>query len=199
MSRTTTLVALTAMLTAVTAGLWVVGLILPLPLLAFAGMMTGATTFVPLPADTFVLGASGHLDPVTIGLVGGAINALVILVERQWVLTFVDHPSFGRFTSLFDENRAVAWTRRNMFVSLLIGGALFIPFEPFRLVAVLQGYSPARYAVATFISRGGRYYVLAVAGNALLDVGLLQPAIWLTLVLFFFGLWRSGVRLAEGG
>ena len=78
-----------------------------------------------------------------------------------------------------------------------MGGATFIPFEPFRLIAVLSDYSTWRYGLATFLSRGGRYYVLALLGSALLDVGLLQQAIWITLALFAVGLWRSVARLVR--
>jgi hypothetical protein len=91
------------------------------------------------------------------------------------------------------------FTERNLFWGLLVGGASFIPFEPFRLVAVLRGYSPVRYGLVTFVSRGGRYYVLALVGTALLDVGFLQQAIWLTLGLFLIGLWRSAAKLARSG
>jgi membrane protein YqaA with SNARE-associated domain len=197
--RIVTLAGIAAAVAVVSVGLWVLGQALPSPLLRFVGLMTVATTFVPLPADSFVLAASAHVDPVVIGVVGGFVNAAVVLVERRWVLALVDHPSFDRFVSFFDTNRYVALTERNLFVGLLVGGASFIPFEPFRLVAVMRDYSPVRYALATFVSRGGRYYVLAVAGSALLDVGYLQQAIWLSVGLFLVGLWRSGVKLARGG
>jgi len=189
------LAAIAGGVAALAIGLWLVGNAVPSALLRFAGLMTAATTFVPLPADSFVLAASADVDAIVIGVVGGAINAAVVLVERRWILTLVDHPSFDRFSAFFETNRYVAWTERNMFVGLLIGGASFIPFEPFRLVAVMRDYSPVRYALATFVSRGGRYYVLALVGTALLGIGYLQQAIWLTIVLFLFGLWRSAVKL----
>lgn len=179
----------------VAASLFGLGHWLGSDVIRFAGLMTGATTFVPLPADTFVLAASEYLSPVTIGLVGGGINAVMVLVERRWLLILVDHPSFDRIVTFFDTNRVVAWTNRNLFLGLIIGGASFIPFEPFRLVAVMRGYSPIRYFVATFIARGGRYFVLAAAGDALLQIGVLRQALWVSLILFAIGLWQTGVRL----
>ncbi len=195
LSRTGKLVGIAAVVGVASIGCWLVGLAIGSVLMAFIGLMTGATTFVPLPADTFVLNASADLDPVVIGVVGGLRNATMVLVERRWILIFVDHPAFDRFAGFFHQNRLVTLTSRNMFLGLLVGGASFIPFEPFRLIAVMADYSPVRYAIATFLSRGGRYYVLALVGSALLEVGFLQQAIWLTLILFFFGLWRSAVRL----
>ncbi len=196
LSRRTELVGIAVAVAVTAVGMWWAGRVFDSSLLSFVGLMIGATTFVPLPADSFVLDATEDLDPVVIGVLGGLINAVVVaVIERRWLLTFVDHPAFERFARFFANNRLVRMAERNMFVSLLIGGASFIPFEPFRLVAVMSGYSPMRYAVATFISRGGRYYVLALVGQALLEVGLLRQAVWLTLILFAIGLWRSAVRL----
>jgi len=167
-------------------------------LVRFIGLMIGATTFVPLPADTFVLAASASLSPAVIGVVGGLINATMVLIERVWILALVDSPAFDRMRRFFAANRLVELTERNMFVALMVGAASFIPFEPFRLVAIMRNYSPLKYFLATGIARGTRYYVLASVGSALLDVGLLQQAIWITLGLFAFGLWRSAVRLVRG-
>ena len=98
----------------------------------------------------------------------------------------------------FAGNRLVDLTDRNMFLALMVGAASFIPFEPFRLIAVMRDYSQVKYFLATGLARGTRYYVLASVGSALLEVGFLQQAIWITLGLFAFGLWRSAVRLIRG-
>lgn len=195
--RTLKLTAIAVAAAGVAVTVWGLGSVLSSDLIRFAGLMVGATTFVPLPADTFVLAASDRLDPVTIGVVGGAINTVMVLVERRWLLILVDHPFFDRFVTFFDTSRVVAWTNRNLFLGLLIGGASIIPFEPFRLVAVMKGYSPVRYALATFFARGGRYFVLAALGDALAAIGILQQAIWISLVLFFIGLWQTGSRIVR--
>ncbi len=197
-NRLAQLIGIAVVLAAVAIGVYTIGVTTGQTILRFAGLMVGATTFVPLPADTFVLQASADNPALAIGLVGGLINGVVVLIERRWILILVDYPWFDRFRSFFDANRVVAWTERNMFVSLLVGGASFIPFEPFRLIAVVRNYSPIKYFIATCLARGGRYYVLASVGAALLEVGFLQQAIWLTLGLFFFGLWRSALKLIRG-
>ncbi|MGF1596515.1 MAG: hypothetical protein ACFCVK_06220 [Acidimicrobiales bacterium] len=196
--RTLLLVAIAAVVAAVTIGTWLVGRALDAPIVAFAGLMVGATTFVPLPADTFVLAAAPHEPALLIGVVGGVINAVMILIERAWILVLVEHPWFDRFRRFFETNRFVAWTERNMFVSLLVGAATFIPFEPFRLIATLTRYSMSKYVLATLIGRGGRYLALAALGTALLEVGWLDQAIGVTLVLFLLGLCRSALKLHRG-
>ncbi|MEM7337380.1 MAG: hypothetical protein AAF467_01965 [Actinomycetota bacterium] len=189
------LIGIAGALAAVCGVIWVIGWWTDLLVLRFAGLMLGAGTFLPLPADTFVLAVSPNLHPVTVGVVGGLANTAAVLVERSWIRTLVDHPAFARFSAFFDTSRVVGWTSRNMFVALLVGAASFIPFEPFRLIAVMRDYSPWRYALATFIARGGRYYVLAALGNVLLDIGILQQAIWVAFALFLVGVWRMLVRL----
>lgn len=178
--------------------LWVAGRAVGSSIVEFCGLMVGATTFVPLPADTFVLAVSDDNPAIVIGVVGGLINAAMVLVERFWILTLVDHPSFGRFKNFFAANRFVGWTEKNMFLALIVGAASFLPFEPFRLVAVMTNYSLPKYFLATFLARGSRYYVLAAIGTALLDVGFLSQAIWISLGLFFIGLLRSGYGLFVG-
>lgn len=195
LSRVGRLIAVAVAVAVVSVGLWSLGQVFHLSLVRFAGLMTGATTFAPLPADTFVLAASKGDPALVIGLLGGTINAIMVLIERRWILILVDHPAFARFVTFFDDNRLVNLAERQMFLGILIGGATFIPFEPFRLLAVLKHYPPIRYGLATFISRGGRYYVLALAGEALLRVGFLSQALWLSLGLFLVALARSAVKL----
>ncbi|MFV0257685.1 MAG: hypothetical protein ACK5PP_04460 [Acidimicrobiales bacterium] len=189
------LVGIAVAVAVVATGTWLLGVRLHEPLLRFVGMMIGATTFVPLPADTFVLDASRVLPPVVVGLVGGLINTVMVLVERRWLLILVGDPAFGRVVRFFDTNRWASFTSDHMFLGLVIGGASVIPFEPFRLLAVIRHYPPGRYAAATFLSRGGRYLVLALIGRQLLEVGWLTQVIWITLILFLVGMARSVVKL----
>ena len=196
-ARTWRLVGVAVTVAVATLGLWGLGVALSSSLLRFVGLMIGATTFVPLPADTFVLAASRHDQALVLGLTGGLINATMVLVERHWIRILVDHPAFDRFITFFDDNRLVERASRQMFLGLVVGGASFIPFEPFRLLAVLKNYSPVRYWWATFLSRGGRYYVLALVGEALLQVGVLTQALWISLALFLVALARSAVKLVR--
>jgi len=194
-SRSARLTAIGLALMAVGATVWLTGLVLDVPLVRYAGLMTMGTTFVPLPADTFTLVAAAHDPALAVALVGGIVNTAVVLVERHWILLLLDHPLFDRVRRWFDTNRWVALTDRSMFVTLLVAGFLF--FEPFRLLAVMRRYPPVKYAAATFISRTVRYYALATVGAALFELGYLKPLLVCSLGLFAFGLARSGVKLAR--
>lgn len=181
-------------LAAVALLLWGVGVFIDSSLLQFAGFMTGATTFLPMPADAYVLNASAENPALTVGLLGGFVNALVVLVERQWILRIAKHPVFDRFAEFIGTNRWVDMAHRHVFVGLVVGGFSFLPFEPFRLVAVLRDYGPIKYSIATFIGRGFRYYWLARLGSVFVVYGIIKYVVWASLASFAVGLFRSYLR-----
>lgn len=196
-SRTTELWLIALVLGAIALGLWVTGTAVNSPLLKFCGFMTGATTFIPMPADAYVLATSESLDPLTIGIVGGIINGLVVLIEARWVLQLSTFPVFERFRQIVGTSRYIDLVEQYMFLGLLIGGLTFLPFEPFRLVAVMRRYSYKLYFLATVLGRGTRYYLLARVGNVIANLGIIQFVIWGSLGVFAFGLFRSYLRVGE--
>ena len=181
-------------LAVVAVGLWGIGWLFGSSLLQFVGFMTGACTFLPLPADAYVLNAATSNSALTVGVVGGAVNAAVVLVERQWVLRLASHSFFDRFSEFIGTNRWVEAARRHLFIGLVIGGFSFLPFEPFRLVAVLRDYGQVRYALATFLGRGFRYYWLAKLGAVFAVYGVVKYVVWASLAFFAIGLFRSYLR-----
>lgn len=198
-SRVADLWIIAGALAAAAIGLWGLGLVLGSSLLRFVGFMAGACTFLPLPADAYLLDASTRHDALVLGVVGGLVNALVVLVERAWVLRLVDHPMFDRFREFVGTNRWVDRAEDHLFLGLVIGGFSPLPFEPFRLVAILRRYSLVRYAVATFLGRGFRYYWLARAGSVFADFGLVRYVVWASLAFFGIGLARSYARFRSTG
>ena len=91
--RSAELWIIAAAVAVVALGLWGFGVLVGSSLIQFAGFMTGACTFVPLPADAYVLNASTSNPALVVGVVGGAVNAAVVLVERQWILRLARHPN----------------------------------------------------------------------------------------------------------
>lgn len=175
-------------------GVWYLGVLTGSSLLRYAGFMAGASTFVPLPADAYVLNVATNNTALTLGIVGGAVNGIAVLAERQWILRAASHPIFDRFSEFIGTNRWIDMAERHMFVGLVVGGFSFLPFEPFRLVAVLRQYNQPRYALATFFGRGIRYYWLARAGSVFAAYGLVEYVVWGSLLVFAAGLFRSYLR-----
>ena len=178
----------------VSLGLWTAGRIIDEPILSFAGLMTIASTFVPMPADAYVVNVSQHIDPLTVALLGGAINSVAVLGEAAFLNRLIDYPLFDRLRRFVGTNRFADAFERHMFIGLVVTAASPLPFEVFRFIAVARGYSWIRYAVATFIGRGSRYYVLAAAGGALASRDLLPRVVGVLIVLFVIGLAQSIIR-----
>lgn len=61
--------------------------------------------------------------------------------------------------------RLVKLFNKAPFPALLIAGFTPVPFYPFRFLVVLAHYPLAKYALAVFLSRAPRFYILALLGH----------------------------------
>ena len=181
----------------VSLGTWALGRVFDSPLLSFAGLMTLASTFVPLPADAYVVSTAETIDPLTVAVVGGVINAFAVLGERSFLLRLVDYPIFERLKRFVGDNRYLAVLDKNMFLGLTLAAASPIPFEVFRFVAVARAVTVVIYFFASLIGRGARFYVLALAGGLFAAQGILQVVVAVLLVIFFIGVIRSFMNLRK--
>jgi len=181
----------------VTFALWGLGRALDEPLLSFMGLMTLGSTFIPMPADAYVVNASKFIDPVTIGLLGGAINALAVLGERAFLDRLIDFPVFDKMTRFIGSNRFVDAMASQMFIGLVVAAASPLPFEVFRLVACARGYDRFKYCLATFLGRGSRYYVLALGTSRFVDDATLPWIVGSLVAFFLIGLLQSIRRFRQ--
>ena len=177
-SRRAELVVIGVAFLAVSFIVWGLGRYFDEPLLSFVGLMTLASTFVPMPADAYVVSTAETIDPVTVAVVGGLVNALAVLGERRFILCLIDYPVFERVKNLVGSNRYLGILDNHMFFGLAIAAASPIPFELFRFVAVTRNVNVVTYFVATFVGRGGRFYVYAIAGGWFAAQGILQPVVF---------------------
>ncbi len=178
----------------VTIGLYALGSTLEQPLVSFAGLMVLASTFVPMPADAYVLQTSETIDPLQIAVVGGAVNAVAVLGERAFLLRLANFEIFGKIKRFIGTSRYLDVFDRHVFVGLVVAAASPLPFEVFRFVAVSRDVSVGLYAVATFIGRGTRFYALALAGSWFVSQGLLTAVVGVLLVVFGLGVVRSIIQ-----
>ncbi len=188
------LVGLTFLIASLACGLFILGLQLSNPLLKLAGFMTGASTFVPMPADAYILATAAKENALAVAIVAGGVNAIVVLFEATWIRKAA---SFSKFKFLHDfigTNALIQRFQEHFFLGLLLGGLSPLPFEPFRFLAALSSYNRWRYALATFLGRGGRYYCLALAGSAISDLGYINYIVAASLVLFAVGVLRSSIK-----
>lgn len=163
-------------------------------LLKFIGFMFIACTFIPLPADTYLLYSTKYFSPLFLGVVGGLINALAVLCEKFFIKLVLKAKKFENLVVFFNESSFTKLFQKNLFLSLVISAFSFIPFEPFRLIAITKNYNNAKYFLATFIGRGFRYFLLALLGKELLKYDWIGVAITASLIIFFYGAYKSYIK-----
>lgn len=179
----------------VSTTLWGLGRAFGAPLISFAGLMTLASTFVPMPADAYVIAASLNLSALTIGLVGGGVSAVAVLGERAFLGRLMDFPVFEKVRRMVGTNKYIGALEDHMFFGLIVAAATPIPFEVFRFVACVRKYDWFRYALATFIGRGARFYALAKFGGLLAQNDLLPWVVAILIGFFLVGLVKSIVQI----
>jgi ribonucleoside-triphosphate reductase len=157
-------------------------------LIGYFAYMSVATSLIPLPLLPYVIALGKVFDPGLVALIGTLGNCLAAFVEYHLLTWFFSkseleqrlqaNPSYQKFSHYFE---------RAVFPCLLISALTPIPFEPFRLAAILIRYNITLYLLAIFIGRLPRYYIMAQLGHffvipnsyliALLLVLLLLPII----------------------
>jgi membrane protein YqaA with SNARE-associated domain len=159
-------------------------------IIEFIALMLMAGTFLPMPADTYVLFISNEFDPILLGVVGGLVNAVAVICEKYWLQDVMKFGLFEKFSVFFDKSKFTKFMNKKMFLWLVVSGFSFLPFEPFRLVAVVKNYNNFKYFLATFLGRGFRYYLLALFGDEIRKYNMIGLVLVLSLAGFFWGVFK---------
>jgi len=165
--------------------------------LEFIGFMLPACTFLPFPADTYVLYASQFYSPLYIGILGGLINAVSVIWEKYFFRMVIRQKQFDKFVMFFNEFKYGRILSQNLFVLILVSAFSFIPFEPFRLIAITHNYDDKRYFIATFLGRGFRYFILASISRQFIKHDIIMFAITISAFVFIYGTFRSYQKRGE--
>ena len=127
-----------------------------------------ACTVVPLPTPPYVIALGVVFDPFVVALVGAAGNIIAAGVEYKVLLWLSSKPKIDKRIHANKTYRAFErFYRRAAFLCLVVSGFTPIPFEPFRLAAIVSRYPLGRYLLAIFCGRFPRYYVVAWLGQTL--------------------------------
>jgi membrane protein YqaA with SNARE-associated domain len=175
---------------AVCISLYLLSLLVSSTFLEYGSLMLLAGTFLPMPADTYVLFISEQIDPIRIGIVGGIVNAIAVIFEKYWLKDVMKVGALEKFSVFFANSKFTKYMNKSMFFSLLISGFSFFPHEPFRLVAVVKNYNDFKYFIATFLGRGFRYYLLAIFGDEIRKYDMIGLVLFLSLFGFFWGVFK---------
>lgn len=130
--------------------------------------MCVATSFVPLPDFPVILHLAGlgAYPAWLIGLIGGLGTCCAGLIDY---IIVAQVRRLKRVDELLQHRHYLTMERyfkKIAFLSIVLSGFLvFIPFDPFKLLAATARYDKYKYVAAIFIGRAPRYYLIALLGE----------------------------------
>jgi membrane protein YqaA with SNARE-associated domain len=152
----------------------------------FSSYILLAGTVFPIPADHYIIHLPLHFSIFFIGIWGGFMNTGAVYVERYFVSHLLERGRGQRIKKFFRETKISHIFEQYPFAILFFSAVSFIPFEPFRLLAITNNYSMRRYLFATFLGRGIRYFTIAVFGNYMASMNMLNVAISIAFIGYLF-------------
>lgn len=174
-----------------------IGYFYGIKILEFLGFMFLAGTFLPFPADTYVLHLTLFYSPLFIALVAGFVNSYAVIFERYFVLGLLKNNKGKLIENFFNKSGLSKFFVKYPFLILFISAFSFIPFEAFRILAITNKYNQLKYFVATFLGRGIRYYLLAIVGTFFIKLNILNLIIIVTLLAYFLGLFLKSANFSK--
>ena len=137
-------------------------------MLLFLIYMAVATTFIPLPDFPVILHLAGMgAHPAwLVGLIGGIGTCAAGLIDYIIVAELRRLKRVERLLQNKHYKTMEYYFKKVAFLSIVLSGFLvFIPFDPFKLLAATARYDKYKYVLAIFIGRAPRYYLTAILGE----------------------------------
>ncbi len=120
----------------------------------------------PLPHEPVLLYFGKVYSAFTVAAVSVAGTVLVEALNYHSFRYVADAPQLRRVVRSRWIARAVGLFQRWPFLTLWAFGLAPVPFYPFRFLVVLARYPLSRYLLAILLSRGPRFYLIALLGSA---------------------------------
>lgn len=118
-----------------------------------------------LPHEPVLIYFGEFFDPLTVAWVA-LLSTILVETSNYFVIRHIfDFQAFQNFRTSATTGKVVNLFNRVPFLAIWIAGFTPIPFFPFRFLVVLAEYPVWKYALAVAISRGPRFYLLALAGK----------------------------------
>jgi membrane protein YqaA with SNARE-associated domain len=136
-----------------------------------------------VPHEPVHLYFSKFYSPIVVTSVASAGTLLAEIINYS-VFKFVgDLKPFNRIRHSRGVSRIIELFKKAPFVALLVAGFTPVPFYPFRFLVVLAHYPLPKYALAVFLSRTPRFFLLALFGHIFKIPDYLLPVIFIALVI----------------
>lgn len=120
-----------------------------------------------IPHEPALLYFGKFYSPLTVALVSVAGTVLTEIINYSFIKFVADLRLFKRARQSKIVNKIVGLFNKAPFAALLVAGLTPIPFYPFRFLVVLAHYPIWKYALAVFISRTPRFFVISLVTYAL--------------------------------
>jgi len=169
-------------------------------LISFFLYMCIACTIIPLLTPPYVIGLGKIFAPIIVALTGAMGNCIGGLLD-YYLVTFL----FSKVQLLQKMEKSKIYQRgsvyfkRFAFPCLVFTGFSPIPFEPFRIMAILAKYNLAKYILAIFIGRMPRYYLLAWLGKEFREYFTNKVLLLLSIILILIYLIQELVKKYRRG
>ncbi len=125
-----------------------------------------AASVIPLPMPPYLIALGKVFDPGIVAVVGALGNCVSAVAEYYLITWFF---SGNDLQQRIEANSAYQkfsyYFQKAVFPTLLFSAFSPLPFEPFRLAAILMRYNLTLYLLAVFFGRLPRYYLIALVGE----------------------------------
>jgi len=130
--------------------------------------MSIACSIIPLPTPPYVMAIGRNFHPWIAGLVGALGNCIAGFVEYRFIAWLFTKTKLQQKieTNKYFKQFARCY-KRATFLCLIVTGFTPIPFEPFRLAAILYRYNMPKYLLAIVVGRFPRYYLMGMLGHTI--------------------------------
>jgi membrane protein YqaA with SNARE-associated domain len=120
-----------------------------------------------LPHEPVLIYFGKFFNPLTVTVVALSSTLVVELSNYFAIRYLIDFQMFQKIKTSALVNKVVKLFNKAPFLAIWIAGIAPIPFYPFRFLVVLAKYPAWKYILAVTLSRGPRFYLLALAGKLL--------------------------------
>ncbi|OGL43398.1 MAG: hypothetical protein A2161_15910 [Candidatus Schekmanbacteria bacterium RBG_13_48_7] len=158
----------------------------------FFTYMCFACTFIPLPTIPPILYVSRFFNPLTIAFIGSCGTCFANMIDYSLINYF----SNWNFVRKFGKNRVwslmVNLFNIQPFLTLVISAFVPIPIDFIRFLAISSQYNRFYYAMAYFIGRFPRYFLIAYLGyyyqpSNFVILIILSILVGFGIIKYFFG------------
>ena len=136
-----------------------------------------------IPHEPILLYYGKFYSPLTVALVS-VIGTVLAEALNYSVFKYVNETKlFVKMKNKKTVRKTIALFNKTPFAAIFIAGFTPIPFFPIRFLVVMGHYPILKYLLGVFVSRGPRFYLLALIGYTFKIPGILLVILFVVLII----------------